>query len=98
MGQGFFLTTQDTGRYPANAFGIHDIVGNAAEWVFDCFNPSYEGAPGDGTAWLDGDCTRHVTRGGAWNNLWAELSFFRKGRESDYRGNAVGFRVARDLD
>lgn len=98
MGQGFFLSTEAVGTYPANAYGLFDIMGNAAEWVQDCFNAAYEGAPADGAAWLTGNCDQRVTRGGAWSNLWAELSLTRVSHDVDYRGNAVGFRVARDLD
>ena len=31
-----------------NAFGLYDTAGNAAEWVEDCWNPTYRGAPNDG--------------------------------------------------
>jgi formylglycine-generating enzyme required for sulfatase activity len=33
-----------------NAFGLYDTAGNAAEWVEDCWNPTYRGAPNDGSA------------------------------------------------
>jgi formylglycine-generating enzyme required for sulfatase activity len=33
------------GSYPANAFGLHDVHGNVREWVGDCWNESYAGAP-----------------------------------------------------
>jgi formylglycine-generating enzyme required for sulfatase activity len=59
--------TSKVGSYPANPWGLHDMNGNVWEWVEDCWNESYEGAPNDGSAWPSGDCGRRVRRGGSWN-------------------------------
>lgn len=85
------------GRFPGNAFGLFDMYGNAAEWVDDCYNRSLEKAPRDGTAWLDGDCNLHVTRGGGWRSEWATIGGFREGVEAKKRLNDTGFRVAKSL-
>ena len=98
MGREDLLSTGPVGRYPPNPLGLFDMTGNAAEWVQDCFHASYEGAPGDGTPWLSGDCDQRLTRGGTWFSLWSELAPFREGREVEYRGNGVGFRVFRELN
>ena len=37
--------TAPAGSFPANAFGVHDMHGNVSEWVEDCWNESYAGAP-----------------------------------------------------
>ena len=54
------------GSYAPNPFGLHDMLGNVAEWCEDCWNTNYAGAPADGSAWLSGDCDRRVLRGGHW--------------------------------
>lgn len=53
--------------YKPNAFGIYDMHGNAWEWAEDCWNPNYDGAPTDGSAWKDGNCEVRVLRGGSWD-------------------------------
>ena len=58
--------TAPVGSFSANAWGLHDLHGNVWEWVQDCSNDSYVGAPTDGSAWTSGDCGRRVIRGGSW--------------------------------
>ena len=61
-----WVNTSPVGSFKANAFGLFDTVGNVFEWVEDCWNKHYNGAPADGSAWMSGDCDRHVLRGGSW--------------------------------
>ena len=56
------------GSFAANDFGLHDMLGNVWEWVEDCRNGSYEGAPTDGSVWRSGDCESRILRGGSWNS------------------------------
>ena len=90
--------TDPVGSYPANAFGLHDVHGNVLEWVEDCWNGSYAGAPRDGSAWTSGDCSMRVSRGGSWYDNPRNLrSANRFAYTTGYRSYIVGFRVARTL-
>ena len=83
-----------TGSFRANAWGLHDMHGNVWEWVEDCWNESYDGAPVDGSAWTQGDCGRRTLRGGSWFNSSAfARSAARLNGNATVRGNIAGFRV-----
>jgi formylglycine-generating enzyme required for sulfatase activity len=88
--------------FAPNPFGLYGMLGNAWQWTADCWHPNYVGAPTDGSAWTEVDCSARVIRGGSWHNLpvfvrsAARAQSERNGGESDYSGLA-GFRVARDL-
>jgi formylglycine-generating enzyme required for sulfatase activity len=98
MGREDLLRALPVGTFAPNAFGIDVIFGNAAEWVADCYNSTYEGAPTNGDPWLEGNCDLRIVRGGGWHTLWAELAGGRPATDPAIRDNAIGFRVARDLD
>lgn len=48
-----------------NPWGIYEVHGRVYDWVEDCWHDTYDGAPADGSAWTEGDCSRHVLRGGS---------------------------------
>jgi formylglycine-generating enzyme required for sulfatase activity len=59
--------THPVGLKQANAWGLHDTLGNVWEWVEDVYHESYRGAPTDGSAWLAGGDQRYrILRGGSW--------------------------------
>jgi formylglycine-generating enzyme required for sulfatase activity len=90
--------TVPVGAFAANRFGLHDMHGNVDEWVEDCWNSSYNGAPGDGRAWLSGDCTQRVLRGGSWNANPRHLRSALRGGLPTTGRKGGGFRLARTLD
>ncbi len=89
--------TLATGSYPPNDFGLYDMTGNAAEWVEDCWNDSFRGAPSDGSAWTRPRCQERVLRGGSFNNDPRYLrSASRYKYDYDVRFYSNGFRVVRE--
>jgi formylglycine-generating enzyme required for sulfatase activity len=89
-------TTHAVGLLKANNWGLHDMNGNVWEWVQDCWNENYTGAPSDGSARETGECKKRVMRGGAWNFLptysRGSLRYYDFSTERD---KDSGFRVAR---
>jgi formylglycine-generating enzyme required for sulfatase activity len=89
--------TVPVGSYPPNGFGFHDVHGNVLEWVEDCWNEDYTGAPTDGSSWVQGSCSR-VIRGGSWGHAPKFLRSASRARFSiGIRIITIGFRVARTL-
>ena len=87
------------GRLAANAFGLHDLIGNVWEWTADCYRETYDGAPVDGSAVAaGGDCARWSVRGGSWMTRPSRNRAAFRGRDpNDARYAYFGFRVAREL-
>jgi formylglycine-generating enzyme required for sulfatase activity/class 3 adenylate cyclase len=83
------------GSFEANRFGLYDMGGTVDQWVEDCWHKNYQGAPLDGSAWVDGDCTSHVIRSGSWKN---DASYVRPANRDHYdtgvRYPTHGFRIA----
>jgi formylglycine-generating enzyme required for sulfatase activity len=90
--------TMPVGSFAPSALGVHDLAGNAWEWVEDCWNASLDGAPADGSARTDGNCSLRVLKGGSWTNEMSSLrSANRTKQRTTFKRNIVGFRVARSM-
>ncbi|MFZ4535243.1 formylglycine-generating enzyme family protein [Propionivibrio sp.] len=85
------------GGKQANAFGLHDMSGNAFEWVQDCWHDSYRGAPGDGSAWASGcSADGRGLRGGSWYIIAGSARAADRSLSSPGgRYGSFGFRLAR---
>jgi formylglycine-generating enzyme required for sulfatase activity len=97
QGRDKWLNTAPVASFPANSFGLYDMIGNVWEWVDDGFHESYAGAPADGSSW-PGNGSNHVVRGGSWN---FDPQFIRASTRSRFdpsmRMSSIGFRLASDL-
>ena len=92
-------TTQPVGQKQANELGLYDLTGNVSEWVQDCWNGSYVGAPSDGRVWESEDCISRVLRSSSWNfnprhHCSARRSYHSADNTDIY---GLGFRIARSL-
>jgi formylglycine-generating enzyme required for sulfatase activity len=91
--------THPVGEKAANAWGLHDTLGNVNEWCADHWHSSYDGAPSDGTAWLDSNAERgadRVFRGGSWDGGARSCRAAYRGRFGpDFWFGDIGFRPAR---
>ena len=79
------------------AQALCDMAGNVWEWVEDDWHGSYEGAPVDGSAWVENPRgSVRVDRGGSWYHF---AFFVRAAGRYDvvpsFAGGSRGFRLAR---
>ena len=90
--------TAPVGSYRANAWGLHDMIGNVFEFTEDCASPNYQGAPNDGSP-RRGPCDMFATRGYFFDSIDVTLRSAARCPASDWdsRSNAVGLRVAVSL-
>jgi formylglycine-generating enzyme required for sulfatase activity len=86
------------GRFPPNGFGLYDMLGNAWEWTLDCWVDNYRGAPADGTARANGDCSRRALRGGGYKDGTDSSRAANRNKDPiTDRDPDNGFRVVREL-
>ncbi len=91
-------STAPVGSYPANQFGLYDMMGNVWEWCADWYEEKYYAScSGDNpTGPLSG--SNRVIRGGSWDNSPGYVrSTYRHRNTPDDRNYYMGFRLARSL-
>jgi len=87
--------THPAGRSP---YGVHDMIGNVAEWTEDAYSDSYYGAPVDGSPRVDADATGRVIRGGGYSSLYYSyppVVSVRWWGDPSFGSAAQGFRCCR---
>jgi len=83
----------DVGKYPANAWGFHDMHGNVLEWCADWYGDYPSGAVRDPVGPADGSF--RVLRGGSWYGaVRTARSAARTKRIPTYRDLFRGFRLS----
>lgn len=93
--------TSPVGKFEPNRWRLHDMGGNAWQWVEDCWADSLNGMLGDGSARTSGctDSGRRVVRGGSWGSNPQNLRAADRGWGTAVnRFNFIGFRVARAVN
>jgi len=89
------------GRFRANPFGLHDVLGNVMEWCADACLDYADVAPraGDGLRATDAVPSTRCVRGGSMYSAAPALrSAFRDYYAAEYRAVNVGLRPARALE
>jgi len=87
-----FARTSPVGHFPANPFGLHDMYGNAWQWVSDCFTIVPGATP------PAEPCKARSIRGGSWHNSASTLrSATRSSLPIGMRSSSLGFRVMREI-
>jgi len=83
------------GTFKPNPFGLYEMGGGVDQWVEDCWHKNYQGAPADGSPWVESECPSHVIRSGSWKN---DARYVRPSNRDSYDTNVRypthGFRVA----
>jgi len=82
------------GTYPANGYGLHDMSGNAWEWVYDWYDEEYYSrSPGENpTGPRSG--RRKAMRGGSWYGSSTLRCWERNKMSPDKHSRNLGFRCA----
>jgi formylglycine-generating enzyme len=79
--------TSPVGSLLPNAFGVHDMIGNMAEWVDGCH-----------TIAAGAICEKRVAKGGSWGTLAHNLrTADRFPYPPGHRDDSIGIRVAKTL-
>jgi len=91
--------THPVGQKAPNPWGLHDVHGNAWEWVQDWFDLAYYASSRSVDPIGPQQGSKRVVRGGSWHTTATSWrTAFRRDYDPDYRGISIGFRLLRAAD
>ncbi|WP_423819895.1 gliding motility lipoprotein GldK [Salinimicrobium sp. TIG7-5_MAKvit] len=92
------LYTVEAKSYEPNDYGLYNMAGNVAEWVFSSYDPaSYEYSSSMNPSVNDESNMKKVVRGGSWKDVAYFLQV--SSRDYEYADSArsyIGFRTVQD--
>ncbi len=92
------LYTVEAKSYDPNDYGLYNMAGNVAEWVFSSYDPaSYEYSSSMNPSVNDESNMKKVVRGGSWKDVAYFLQV--SSRDYEYADSArsyIGFRTVQD--
>lgn len=93
-----WLNTAPVGSLAPNELGLYDIIGNVAEWVADCYQPTRDALAEASTPLITNGCLRRIVKGGSWGTPAHNLrTAERVPYAATHRDDSVGIRVAKTL-
>lgn len=91
----FFGKTEAVDSYPTNPYGLHNMAGNAWEWVLDTYDDSAYTYLSDSNPVNLKEGPIKVLRGGGWSSDESDLrAAYRSGNNAAVRRNVIGARCA----
>jgi len=85
------------GDFPANPYGVYEILGNVNEWVEDAFSEDFYGRTPNAVDPVNSEGPTRVFRGGSYQSMGRELIVhLRFHNDPRLCHPAVGFRCAKD--
>ncbi len=89
----------NVGSFPANQYGIYEILGNVSEWVADTYSLSFYGESRGQTDPVFKGPGDKVNRGGCYRNRGRDLTVYKRFKAAAATCSPeIGFRCARDAN